>query len=209
MSDKTSNSASKFKKQLFMLLGIVLIVGVAVFFILKNNNTFKYTHNPLYNDKAMADVVENPDAVYGFSPSPSSTRLAEYVNYDWSDKKVVEEARLERIKYHKSLQTMYDMLDSLKNEGKTTEEIARAVSAERNRLRLAVYENNPEGLERVKKSNLETYGDENGPTADSLFQKYGSWDIVLQKAFSPNVGMDVCLGLYDEYYAFYEKLGII
>ena len=30
-----------------------------------------------------------------------------------------------------------------------------------------------------------------------------------EKAFSVNVGMDVCLGLYDDYYFFYVALGIV
>ena len=50
------------------------------------------------------------------------------------------------------------------------------------------------------KSNLDTYGNENGPTAESLFEKYGSWDKVLVKSFSSNSGMDACLGLYDVQY---------
>ena len=39
-------------------------------------------------------------------------------------------------------------------------------------------------LEKVKASNLKTYGNEEGPTAESLYEKYGSWERVLQKAFS-------------------------
>ena len=30
----------------------------------------------------------------------------------------------------------------------------------------------------------------------------------MQKAFSPNLGMDVCCGLYDEYYLLYIELGL-
>ena len=77
----------------------------------------------------------------------------------------------------------------------------------RNVLRLQSYENDPVGLEKVKKSNLKTYGNEEGPTADSLYKKYGSWEMVLQKAFSTNHGMDACLGLYDDNYFKYQVLG--
>lgn len=89
------------------------------------------------------------------------------------------------------------------------EEMARAVSEERNRLRLMSYEDDPEGLAAVKKSNLETYGQEDGPTPDQLYEKYGEWTTVLQKAFSPNMGMDACCGLYDEYYWLYIELGLV
>ena len=95
---------------------------------------------------------------------------------------------------------MYDLWNEMFAKGATTEEIARAVSAKRNEIRLASYVNNPEGLAKVKKSNLDTYGNENGPTAESLFEKYGSWDKVLLKSFSTNPGMDACLGLYDVQY---------
>lgn len=54
------------------------------------------------------------------------------------------------------------------------------------------------------KSNFETYGNEAGPTADWLYEKYGSWQTVLEKALGTNEGMDACLGLYDEYYDYYE-----
>ena len=55
-----------------------------------------------------------------------------------------------------------------------------------------------------KKSNLDTYGDENGPTVESLYEKYGSWQAVLEKALGTNEGMDACLGFYDEYYDMYD-----
>ena len=174
-----------------------------------DRDSFHYTHDPAENPAAMEDIVVNPDAVYGFSPNPDSKRLGEYADYDWTDPSFVAEAKKTREDYHASLYTMYDMLHEMREAGAGIEEMARAVSAERNRLRLAAYENDPEALEVAKKSNLETYGNEEGPTADSLFEKYGSWEVVLQKAFSPNAGMDAVCGLYDEYYDLYVELGMI
>lgn len=170
---------------------------------------FHYLHDPAENPAAMADIIVNPDAVYGFSPNPESKRLGDYASYDWTDPEFVAEAKQNREDYHESLYTMYDILHEMRDDGASIEEMARAVSAERNRLRLAAYENDPEGLEITKKSNLDTYGNEDGPTADSLFEKYGSWEAVLQKAFSPNAGMDAVCGLYDEYYELYIELGMI
>lgn len=170
---------------------------------------FAYEHDPRQNPAAMEDIVENPDAVYGFSPNPESTRLGKFAEYDWTDPEAVAQYRQERIAYHESLESMMDILHEMRAGGSSIEEMARAVSAERNRLRLESYRDDPAGLEKVKQSNLETYGDENGPTADSLFEKYGSWEIVLQKAFSPNAGMDACTGLYDDYYTLYIELGLI
>ena len=170
---------------------------------------FVYEHDPRENPEAMADIVENPDAVYGFSPNPESTRLGAYAEYDWTDPEFAAQAQEQRRAYHESMDSMTDILYRMREEGASMEEMARAVSEERNRLRLASYENDPDGLAAVKASNLETYGHEEGPTPDELFEKYGSWTVVLQKAFSSNMGMDACCGLYDEYYWLYIELGYV
>ena len=159
-----------------------------------------YTHDPRINASAMEDIVVNPNAVYGFSPDPNSKRLGEYASYDWTDPVFVEKSRQDRIKYLASFDEQYAIWNEMASQGKSTEEIARAVSAKRNEVRLASYKDNPEGLQKVKESNLNTYGNENGPTAESLFEKYGSWEAVILKSFSSNSGMDACLGLYDVQY---------
>ena len=169
---------------------------------------FVYRHDPRLNPKAMEDVQVDPAAIYGFSPTPDGS-LRLYVDFGWTDPKAVEKGRQERIFYHESVQSMYDMLTEMRKEGKSTEEIARAVSAERNRLRIASYDGDPEGLATMKARNLEKYGREDGPTPDEMYQQYGAWETVIEKAFSVNMGMDVCLGLYDEYYPFYLAMGSI
>ena len=175
----------------------------------EQGSSFSYVHDPRLNEEAMKDIIGNPDAVYGFSPDPASTRLGSYAQYDWTDPGFVAQAHADRLAYHQSLQSMNVILQGMKASGATEEEIARAVSAERNRIRLAAYDGNPEGLEEVKKSNLATYGHEDGPAADDLFVKYGSWQAVIQKAFSPNMGMDACCGLYDDNYHLYIELGLV
>ena len=166
---------------------------------------FAYVHDPRENPEAMKDIVENPTAVYGFSPSPDSTRLRQFADaLDWSDPDQVAEARAIRQAYHDSLSELYRMIEDMLGEGMNVEAIARAVNARRNEIRLEAYDNDSEGLELTKKSNLETYGDENGPSADFLYAKYGSWQTVLEKALGVNIGMDVCLGFYDEFYDYYD-----
>nr|MCR5733200.1 hypothetical protein [Lachnospiraceae bacterium] len=138
---------------------------------------------------------------------PESDRLGEYASYDWSDPFVVWKGRQDRIKYLSQDTGLYYYLLQLKAEGRSIEETAREISRMRNVLRLQSYEDDPQGLAKVKASNLKTYGNEEGPTADSLYKKYGSWETVLQKAFSTNHGMDACLGLYDDQYPRYMMLG--
>ena len=188
-----------------MALSMILSCGLAS----AENETggFAYIHDPRENPEAMKDIIENPDAVYGFSPDPRSGRLGIYADYDWTDPVFVAKAQEDRRAYHESLESMTEILYRMREEGASIEEMAKAVSAERNRLRLAAYEGDPEGLAATKESNLKTYGHEDGPTPDELYEKYGSWTGVIQKAFSANMGMDACCGLYDEYFKLYIELG--
>ena len=165
---------------------------------------FKYEHDPMENPKAAQDIVVDPNAVYGYAPNPNSTRLKEYASYDWSDQKAVEEMKKQREEYHDSMKELYGMIKAMKSEGKGIEEIARAVSTRRNEIRLEAYKGDPEGLAKVKKSNLDKFGNENGGTPDYFYDKYGDWETVLEKALSANAGADACLGLYDKYYDTYS-----
>ncbi len=102
---------------------------------------------------------------------------------------------------------MYGMLYEMQAAGATVEQIARAVSTKRNEIRIASYANDPEGLARLKARNLELYGNENGGSPDYFYERYGSWETVIDRSFSTNSGMDACLGLYDDYYVLYVILG--
>jgi len=189
-------------------LGQIMLsfVLTATMVLLLSINAFAaepYVHNPMENPSAAKDIVVDPSAVYGYAPSPDSPRLKDYVEYDWSDTSVVAEMRQKREEYHESMQELYSMIATMKNDGASVEEIARAVSTRRNEIRLESYKDDPEGLEKVKKSNLENYGDENGGTPEFFYDKYGSWEIVIEKALSTNAGADACLGLYDKYYDTY------
>lgn len=183
-----------------LILSVLLVIGMSAPVFAANG--FRYEHDPRLNPSAMADIVEDENAIYGFRPSETGS-LKAYASENWSDPEFVAAGRAERIAYHKSIESMYTVLDEMMSEGKGVEEIARALSAMRNEIRLAVYADDPEGLAAVKARNLEQYGHEEGPLPDELYAKYGSWETVLAKSFSVNSGMDACLGLYDEYYLVY------
>ena len=168
---------------------------------------FRYNHDPMQDPRAAKDIIVDENAIYGYSPNPDSERLGEYASYDWSNPSVVWKARQNRMKYLEQDAVLYQTLAVCNAQGKSIEETARQVSRMRNVIRLQSYENDPVGLSKVRASNLKTYGNEEGPTADSLYKKYGSWEKVLQKAFSTNHGMDACLGLYDDNYLRYAVLG--
>ena len=191
-------------RSLALLLAALLLSAALA--LAESAAPFAYENDPRDNPDAMRDIVVNPDAVYGFSPSPAEeSTLKEYADaIDWTDAEQVAEAREQRQAYHDSLDELYEMILLMVNEDQDIETIARAVSQRRNELRLESYRDDPEGLETVKKRNLEVYGNELGPTQDDLFAKYGSWEMVLIKALGSNPGMDACLGLYDDYYYLYE-----
>ena len=203
------------KRLLSLTLALILLLSLAIPALAAENAGaapvsagFHYRHDPRLNPKAMADIVVDPTAIYGFRPSETGS-LKQFVDYDWSDAEAAEAARQDRLAYHESIEDMYRILDEMTAEGKGTEEIARAVSARRNELRMESYLNDPDELARIKARNLEKYGHEEGPTPDELYAQYGSWQTVLEKAFSANSGMDACLGLYDDYYELYVSAGQI
>ena len=82
-----------------------------------------YKNNPMDNPKAARDIIENPNAVYGFSPNPESTRIGKYANkIDWTNPEQVAIARQTRKAYHDANESM---LQSLYDKGYTTQDIAK------------------------------------------------------------------------------------
>lgn len=159
-----------------------------------------YVHDPMENPKAAADIIVDPDAVYGYAPNPDSVRLGAFAKYDWSDEAFVAQMKQEREAYHESIRELYQTKADMEAQEKSVEEIARTVSNRRNEMRIEAYKDNPDGLATLKESNLEKYGNETGGTPEYYFEKTGSWEAVIEKAFSTNAGADAILGLYDTYY---------
>ena len=199
------------KKLSSILISLLVLLALTFAFTACDcnpNAKFTYQHDPRENPSAMADIEVDATAIYGFKPSATGS-LALYAEADWSDPQVVEQGRQDRIAYHKSIESMYDVLEEMTAQGNSTEEIARTLSNMRNQIRLDAYKDDPEGLATVKQRNLERYGHEEGPQPDELYAQYGSWETVLAKAFSTNSGMDACLGLYEIYYNLYVEVGQI
>lgn len=183
---------------------VIMITIIALFsFSMTAYADSYYIHDPMDNPKAAADIIVDPNAVYGYAPNPDSPRLGVYAEYDWSDEAFVAEMKQERQEYHDSLEELYQIKADMEAEGRSVEDIARAVSTRRNEIRFESYKDDPEGLEKLKESNLATFGNENGGTPDYFYEKYGSWETVIEKAFSTNAGADAVLGLYDKYYYTY------
>lgn len=188
-----------FRRSFILLIAVLSLLSFSV----SSYADSYYVHDPMKNPKAAVDIIVDPNAVYGYAPNPDSKRMGVFAEYDWSDEAFVAEMRQEREEYHHSLEELYQMKADMQAEGKTIEEIARAISTRRNEIRMEAYKDDPEGLEKLKESNIATFGNENGGTPDFFYQKYGSWETVIEKAFSTNAGADAVLGLYDKYYDTY------
>lgn len=48
----------------------------------KGKTKFTYKNNPMDNPKAAKDIVENPKAVYRYSPDPKSERIGKFAEFD-------------------------------------------------------------------------------------------------------------------------------
>jgi nucleoid-associated protein YgaU len=204
-SDITKKPARIGQRMLSLALAAVMCLALP---ITASAETFRYEHDPRLNSKAMVDIQYDPDAVYGFVPREDSTRIAMAREIDFTNAEEVNTYKQKRREYHDSFEEMYNTWIKMEAEGKSEEEIARVISPMRNQIRLATY-TTEEGLKAVKESNLNTYGQEDGPTADQLYEKYGSWETVLLKSFGSNSGMDACLGLYDDEYEFNLRTGAV
>jgi hypothetical protein len=164
---------------------------------------FTYKNNPMDNPKAVKDIMENPEAVYGYSPKPESN-LSKF-NVDWTNAEQVADAQAQRIKYHEGLKIekakINQDVENLLKEGSSMEDIARMKVNERNAHRIETYikDGNLEGLESMKARNMRQYQNPDGPTPEQLFKKYGSWEEVINSSVRSNPGMDACTGLYDIY----------
>ncbi len=187
------------------VLSLCLIAAPALASYVGYDGGFRYEHDPRLNSKAMSDIVPNSKAVYGYAPSPTGS-LTEYLAFDWGDPDTVARFREERIAYHTSIGEMYDLLDEMVTSDISEEIRARVLCAKRNELRLAAC-NTEEELAATKQRNMEVYGHEEGPLPEELYNKYGSWGAVIEKAFTINSGMDACCGLYDDYYYLYLAAG--
>ena len=105
-------------KKCIVLLLVLCICCPAALAEQSNSASFTYVHDPRENPVAMRDIVENPAAVYGFSPSPAEeSTLKEYVDViDWTDPEQVSAARAQRQAYHDSMEELYDMIMTMVKE---------------------------------------------------------------------------------------------
>ena len=155
-----------------------------------------YNNNPSDNPKVLADAVEDHNAVYGYRPNEDGS-LKNFANEDWSNPEFVENAKQKRLQYIEDDKAIYDVIAEMKNNGCSTEEMARAACDYRNQTRLNSY--------------LDSDGhviDQNGYNAALERMQTRSYDALISSGKTPeeiinssmrtNPAMDACVGLYDQ-----------
>ncbi|MEU1350249.1 hypothetical protein [Streptomyces sp. NPDC005795] len=107
-----------------------------------------------------------------------------------------EVARDQRMRYHQLLEDMEREECAMREEGRSEEDIARALVRMRNDAKDVVRAGmTPEQVAELEARNQKKYGNPLGPTADQLYMKYGSWEKVAEAATRSSTAVDRELGL--------------
>jgi hypothetical protein len=107
-----------------------------------------------------------------------------------------EVARGQRVHYHELLEDMERRACRMRAEGRSEEDIARALVRMRNDAKDVVRAGmTREQVAELEARNIRKYGNPLGPTADLLYLKYGSWEKVSDAATRSNEAVDHELGL--------------
>ncbi|WLQ51543.1 hypothetical protein P8A21_30455 [Streptomyces poriferorum] len=107
-----------------------------------------------------------------------------------------EIARDQRMRYHQLLVDMERTECAMRAEGRSDEDIARALVQMRNDAKDVIRAGmTPEQVAELEARNQKKYGNPLGPTADQLYMKYGSWEKVAEAATRSSAAVDQELGL--------------
>lgn len=107
-----------------------------------------------------------------------------------------EIARDQRMRYHQLLVDMERTECAMRAEGRSEEDIARALVQMRNDAKDVIRAGmTPEQVAELEARNEKKYGNPLGPTADQLYMKYGSWEKVADAATRSSAAVDRELGL--------------
>jgi hypothetical protein len=131
--------------------------------------------------------------VYGYVPKPGTQFASSPPWPDWTDPEQVAAARGVRLGYHQGLADEVAWVDGMRQKGTSDEDIARELVDIRNKTRMSKY--SEDKLPMLYERNEREYGNKFGPTYESLLDKYGSADQVIQAGTRSNAGMDVLTGV--------------
>jgi hypothetical protein len=94
-----------------------------------------------------------------------------------------------RQQYESEVLALTDLASSLRNMGKSSEEVARLVYAERNLLKVKYRDlTPPDLLRKFEQDQIQRWGNPFGPTIEQLRAKGMTWEEIIESAARPGGG---------------------
>jgi hypothetical protein len=147
------------------------------------------THGPITEG-----IYVDSRGVYGYLPKQGSRYDQEV--YDFTDTDFAARNRQIRLDYLKGSKELESVIDFMSSQGRSSEEIARRVVIQRNSHKLEARTLMTDAEVRLLESpNIKRYGDPVGPTPDEFFDKYGDWDVVIEKSMQKDPEINLLLGI--------------
>lgn len=146
--------------------------------------------------EACGSIITAPLArpVPANDPCPSTDPVVCRIRVMPMDEKV--EAQRIRMRYHQLLEDMHRTEADLRAAGATEEEVARELVDMRNQAKEITRAGmTPAEVRILEERNQAKYGNPLGPTADQLYAKYGSWELVSDAAMRTSYAVDRELSL--------------
>jgi hypothetical protein len=141
------------------------------------------------------DLLADSRGVYGYLPKEGSEFHIRRWGGDWTDIDQVAGARTTRLEYHQRLEQKIALIDTLRLDGLTEDDIGRQIVDLRNQDRLSYYET-PEALEAVYQRNISKEGyTKYGPSYETQLSKYGTPQAVIDASLRSNPTMDILTGV--------------
>jgi hypothetical protein len=101
-----------------------------------------------------------------------------------------------RKQYLSIVNSMKSTETSMREAGASDEDIARTLNGLRNQAKVVTRAlMNPDDVPALEARNMAKYGDPIGPSADYLFERYGSWQSVIDAAYRTDPATNAPLGL--------------
>jgi len=140
-----------------------------------------------------ADLVADTKGVYGYLPVAGSQFAPPNWTVDWTNPMQVASARQVRLDYHQGLANEAAWVSDMRATGVSDEDIASQIVDMRNQSRMSKY--SEDQLPMLYARNVNTYGNQFGPTYESLLAKYGSPQGVIASGTRSNPSMDILTGI--------------
>ena len=116
--------------------------------------------------------------------------------YDFTDAEFVARNRQIRLDYVDGSKQLEVAIDTMRAQGKSSEDIARRVVLQRNSQKIEARAlMSPAEVKVLEAGNIKRYGDPTGPTPDDLFSKVGDWDLIIKKSMKKDPEINYLLGV--------------